>query len=208
MGVLSGRDGDPSLIREWVNQAEEIWAADGGADLVLEAGRRPDAIIGDFDSVSAECRALDIPFYEDADQNRSDCEKLLGFLHARGVRIATLIGVEGDRPDHELAILAAAAQSNVAVRLAYRRGIGFVLNRPVTYRLETRPGQVISLLPLVPSEVHYTFGLRWDFGAKELSSLGLVSLSNEATGEFVEIGFGAGAALLFQEFGREDLPRW
>jgi thiamine pyrophosphokinase len=49
-----GGDGDPSPVKTLLREGDAIICADGGYALCLANGLRPDAVIGDFDSLSAE----------------------------------------------------------------------------------------------------------------------------------------------------------
>ena len=46
-----------SLLKKALNLAPVMVAADSGADRLLALGQEPAAVIGDFDSISAEARA-------------------------------------------------------------------------------------------------------------------------------------------------------
>jgi thiamine pyrophosphokinase len=86
-------------------------AADGGADHVLKRGMIPDAVIGDFDSLSqsAQDRIPKDRLHRIAEQETTDFDKAL-----RSIRAGFVIGLGclGGRVDHSLAGL------NALVRLA------------------------------------------------------------------------------------------
>lgn len=150
LGVLAGRDLAPGALEAWLAWADRVVAADGGADLCRAAGREPDAIVGDLDSIAD---ASDLT--RDEDQDSSDADKLLARLAQEGVREATLIGVEGDRMDHVLATLYSLARAGgflwpVVLRTGSVRLLG-----PGCALAQGARGRV-SIIPLLPSRVAAT----------------------------------------------------
>ena len=195
LGVLAGRDLAPGALEAWLGWADRIVAADGGADLCRAAGKEPDAIVGDLDSI-ADATGLT----PDPDQDTSDADKLLARLAREGHRSVTLIGVEGDRLDHVLATLGSCARSTIPdLRLILRTGVGLV-GRAGTSGRWTCAGRV-SLIPLGPCRATLR-GVRWPLENALLDPLGLVSISNRVdppSGGTVELTIHEGAAVLFLE---------
>lgn len=207
LGVLGGRDLNGSMFKLWAKSADILFAADSGADAVVEHGFLPDAVVGDMDSISPKTLALNPDLIRDNDQNRTDCDKLLAHVQTLGHRAVTLIGVEGDRIDHLFATLHSCVTTPLDVRIAIRDGIGHILP-PGTYRLPSRPGQRISLLPLLPSEGVTLEHVRWPVNAQRMAVGEFLSISNEATAAEVHLQFTSGALLVTQEVGIPELPVW
>jgi thiamine pyrophosphokinase len=207
LGVLSGGDIDIDLLRRWAASANHVLAADGGADLLLRVGTAPHVVIGDMDSVSEKALKSAPQVLTMPDQDATDCDKLLAFAAKEGYGAITLAGVEGDLPDHVLAILQSATKAELDVRLAYRRGIGWIVRsgdtRTVTGRLRR-----VSLLPIDRCEAVTLKGTQWPLANANLSPRGLTSISNRALGGEVSASVGSGAALLFVEFAPEEMPFW
>jgi len=170
-----------------------VVAADGGADLCRAAGREPDAIVGDLDSIRDPSGLV-----RDEDQDTSDADKLLAYFEREGAAAVTLIGVEGDRLDHVLGTLYSCARSSLSCRLALRAGACFVrkANTSETWRCSGR----VSLIPLGRCRVSLT-GVLWPLHDAVLEPLGLVSLSNEALGERLDLVVHEGVAALFLSDG-------
>ena len=194
LGVLAGSDLAPGALEAWLAWADRVVAADGGADLCRAAGREPDVIVGDLDSI-ADPSGLT----PDPDQDTSDADKLLALLKREGHRSATLIGVEGDRLDHVLATLYSCARAECFFwPLVLRRGSVQVLGPECILGRGVR-GRV-SLMPIVRSRVTVT-GLRWPLEDATLDPLGLVSLSNEIDGPRLSVTVSEGVVALFLESG-------
>ena len=189
---MAGRDLAPGALEAWLAWADRVVAADGGADLCRAAGREPDAIVGDLDSISDASGLA-----PDEDQDSSDADKLLAYL--AGEEAVTLIGVEGDRLDHVLATLYSCARSDIPLlRLALRKGSAFVISGSGALGREAR-GRV-SILPLSRCRVTLT-GVRWPLEDTVLDPLGLVSLSNEMAGGRLGLTLHEGALAAFFEDG-------
>ncbi len=208
LGVLAGGDLSRDLVQRWAEGADRIIAADAGADLLLAIETVPDLIIGDMDSISPGSLASGAEQLFVADQDTTDCDKLLGQAAQEGHPSITLIGVEGDLPDHVLATLQSAARSELDVRLAYRRGVGWIVKPGRPRRLATKPGRRLSLLGLEPCDGVHLTGCQWPLKGAQLGIQKSTSISNRTEAEQVTVTIDKGAALLFIEYPVEEMPVW
>ncbi len=204
LGVLGGQDVDDRLFKSWALASDILVAADAGADLALQHGHVPDAIVGDLDSVSEAALASGAEIYKFEDANTTDCDKLLAWIEAQGYDGIDLIGVEGDRIDHVLATLGSCAKSRLKIRLVLREGLGHVL-RPGFHRLKTSPGDRVSLLPISDSAGVTATHVQWPFDQARLALGGFVSVSNIALGGELEVSLESGALLVVIEHDRTIL---
>jgi len=208
LGVLAGEPLPGAVLQAWCDSAELVLAADGGADRVLAVGRRPHRVVGDLDSLSEAARTLGLEVIHDADQDSTDCDKLLRLAGSVGAASVTLACVEGGYLDHLLAVLASAARSPLGVRLALRTGVAWVLRGPTTTAIRTRPGRRVSLLPLTRCHGVGLQGVRWALSGATLDWLGLVSVSNRAESDSVLATIGEGCAVLFAQYEPDEVPFW
>lgn len=208
LGVLAGESLSPGVLRAWCDSADLVLAADGGADRVLAVGRRPHRVVGDLDSLSDRASDSGLDVLHDPDQDSTDCDKLLRLAQSCGASAVTLACVEGGYLDHLLAVLSSALRSPLDVRLALRTGVAWVLRAPAAVRAAALPGRRVSLMPLVRCTGVRLAGVRWPLEGAELDWTGLVSVSNRAEGTSVEVGLASGGALLFIEYGAEEVPFW
>lgn len=164
--------------------AECVVAADGGADKALAAGIMPEAVIGDFDSLSARARR-EIPqerLHRIDEQDSTDFDKALRHVSAP---LVIGLGFLGARVDHELAAM------TVLARHADRRCIllgseDLVMLCPPRLALNLPAGTRVSLFPLGPVTGRST-GLRWPLDGLEFAPALRGGTSNEAVGGPVEI---------------------
>jgi len=200
LGVLAGRDLAPGALEAWLAWADLVIAADAGADLCRAAGREPDVIVGDLDSISDPTGLT-----PDPDQDSSDTDKLLAYFKENGILSPKIIGVEGDRLDHVIATLwSCARQPGVYADLILRTGSakicgeGSILGRGAKGR--------VSLIPLEKSLVSLT-GVRWPLQNAIIEPKGLVSLSNEVSEDRLSLSVHQGTVALFLQTGALPPPK-
>ncbi len=209
--MLAGGDLPLPLLGAWCASATRIYAADGGADRVLAAGHRPHVVVGDLDSLSArpgtEGEALaGIEVVPSDDQDTTDAEKLLALVAARGHGSVTLVSLEGDRLDHLLGTLSAAAASPLTLALGLRTTHARLVQGPGRWCGEAPPGARVSVLPLGVAEGVTLAGVRWPVEGRAMALGGFVSVSNEALGGPLSLSLDAGAVLVL--VGTDARPRW
>lgn len=180
-GTLPARDLKLALAR-----APLAVAADSGADRLLAAGVMPDAVIGDFDSISEAARAA-IPearMHPAPDQDRSDFDKALRAIEAP---LVLAVGFTGARLDHGLAVM------NALARLPHRRCIvigprDIAFAAPPRLSLRLRPGDPLSLFPLA-RVAGTSEGLHWPLQGLDFAPWGMIGTSNRVTAAKVDLSF-------------------
>ena len=182
--LVGGGTVDPEALGRCVDMSGAIVAADGGADAVLAQGLMPAAVIGDFDSLSARARGT-IPadrLHAVPEQDSTDFEKALSRIRAP---LVLGLGFMGPRLDHMLAVY------HGLVRMPERRcllvgaaQVAFLC--PPRLVLETDPGQVVSVFPLLPVTAA-SEGLHWPLDGLDLAPGRVIGTSNRAGGRDVAV---------------------
>lgn len=196
LGVLGGNDVDNDRLHAWASSADVVYACDSGADRLIALGFSP-VVVGDFDSFASLPNASHLRLVQSIDQSTTDCDKLLALVKCDGHVSVTLAATEGDLPDHVLATFSSAMACGLDVRFVFRRGIGVIVRDGAS--LPTTPGQRVSLIPLVACTGVGLRGVAWALDGAEIEPGGAVSVSNEATGNRVQVNLRSGCALLFVE---------
>lgn len=207
LAVLAGADMPPDLLGDWARSAQVVLAADAGADRLLEAGVEPHRIVGDFDSIS-DLGRFSGEIHHGPDQDSTDCDKLLALARELGHGRLTLAGLEGDRMDHAIASWLGIARSGLDVRVALRRGLGWIMRPGLVQEIPVNRGATISMLPLSHTEGVNLSGVEWPLIDRSLTWDGLVSISNKASSSSVQASLKVGVAILFAEYERSDMPWW
>lgn len=195
-GPFGRRDLDFCLSR-----APVAVAADSGADGLLRLGMMPEAVIGDFDSLSASARAA-IPAARQhpvPEQATTDFDKALRSIEAPFV---LALGFAGARLDHGLAAM------NTLVTRADRRCIlvgpkDLAFAAPARLELALTPGEPLSLFPMA-RVTGASRGLEWPIDGLVLAPDGMIGTSNRVTSRHVVLEFDAPGMLVILPRRRLD----
>lgn len=183
--LAGGAPFSAALLARAQAYADEIIAADGGADRLLRLGVVPRAVIGDLDSISAAARArLRDRLFPITEQVTTDFDKALRSIVAPFV---LALGFQGARLDHGLAVL------NTLVRYPDRRvlvlgGRDVTFHAPARLELALPVGTRLSLFPMAPVTGRST-GLRWPIDGLDFAPDGQVGTSNEVSEAVVRLEF-------------------
>jgi len=198
--LLGGGEVSISDLREALLLAPLLVAADGGANVALEAGVIPDAVIGDLDSLTETTRRALPPdrMHLIPEQISTDFEKCLTRISAPYV---LGVGFTGARVDHLLAVW------NTMVRHPTRRCLilgpeDVAFAAPRELRLDLSAGTRVSLFPMADLGGR-SRGLVWPIDGLDLSPGGRIGTSNEATGP-VDLSFDGDGMLVI--LPRDALP--
>jgi thiamine pyrophosphokinase len=159
-------------------RAPRILAADGGADRALAVGYEPEAVVGDFDSISDTARATlgAARLFPIPEQLTTDFDKALRSVAAP---FTLALGFTGARIDHGLAVF------NTLVRHPDRRCIvigprDVIFHAPSRLDLRMRAGDRLSLFPMAPVTGRST-GLEWPIDGLDFAPHGMIGTSNRVT---------------------------
>ncbi len=197
--VADGELPSAGLMRLLAAEAELVVAADGGADKALSVGVRPDAVVGDLDSVSLEARAV-LPldaFHHAPSLDATDLQKAIDYALGRGATRVDVVAAGGGRADHALA--------NLSVLPLYR---GLAAVRVVDdlfeielveseVRIDAPVGTVVSLVAIGECRGVTTRGLRWDL-ANHTLIFSPYGVHNEVARNPATVSVESGDLLLFR----------
>lgn len=164
-------------LNEALSLAPRLVAADGGADAALAAGIVPDAVIGDFDSISEAAKAAIAPerLHRIAEQDSTDFDKCLAAISAP---LVLGLGFLGARLDHQMAALSGVVrQPDVRCVLIGARDVAFLC--PPRLVLALPVGARVSLFPMAPVRGE-SRGLTWPIKGLEFAPDGRIGTSNAA----------------------------
>lgn len=171
--------------------APRIVGADGGADRLLRLGVEPEAVIGDFDSITAAARVrLAGRLFPIAEQETTDFDKALRSIAAPFV---LGLGFAGARLDHGLAVLNALARAPERRALILSpQDVTFLA--PLQLELRLPVGTRLSLFPMGAVEGE-SQGLRWPLAGLSFAPDGMIGTSNAVSGP-LSLRFSARAMLV------------
>ncbi|MFI5167913.1 MAG: thiamine diphosphokinase [Thermoanaerobaculales bacterium] len=183
-----------------VHLADEVLAADGGANHLARIGVRPTAVVGDLDSIRPSVRRWvgEERIVERPSQDATDLDKTLAFaFDERGATAVTVLAATGGRLDHALENLSLLARFSARGELDGWDASARIVPVVERVHLATRPGQGVSLLPLGRCEHVWGDGLHWPLAGEALDLAARTSVSNRAEGETIEVRVAGGALLVF-----------
>jgi thiamine pyrophosphokinase len=196
----------------WLDDADLVIAADGGAGSLDRLGRRPDLLIGDLDSIEPalveRLTASGMPIDRRApDKEASDTELAVEAALAAGATEVVILGaIGGERLDHELAnllLLADPALAGHHVRVVRGSTTFRTLQGGGRLDLTGAVGDLVTLLPVGGDSAGVTtVGLRWPLDGATLRMGRSRGLSNEIVSTPASVRVDAGT-LLVVETARE-----
>ncbi len=194
-------DVSPRLLKQLVQQADFIVAADGGADSARKAGIYPDVIIGDLDSASAAARrkfAKARWIFVD-NQNNTDLQKALDFLSKQSGKKCTLAGFTGGRWDFSFGNLLAAYPYATKMELCFVGEGWKIFPLTSSRRFTAHAGTRVSLLPVKPCSGVTLTGLKFPLKNARLSLGTTRTLSNQAAQTHFSISIKSGFLFVYIE---------
>lgn len=215
MRIVVVASGEPvAADAAWLDRADLVVAADGGAAWLDRVGHRPDLLVGDLDSADpalVERLARDGTAVErhPADKDASDTELAIAAARERGATEIVVVGALGGiRLDHELANLLLLADAGVTgdVPLRIVRGGTTVrhLGGGGRLTLDGGAGRTVSLLPLGGDAIGVTtHGLRWPLVGATLRVGRSRGLSNEVVAAPASVSLERGALLVVEAEAEE-----
>ena len=183
-----------------------VVAADGGIVHAQMLGVRPQLWIGDFDSSDPEDpRGAGIErrvFPRDKDE--LDAELAMRAASAHGARAFVLWGAFGGRFDHTLALCSMAVDwnergSDVLLHSGDESALPVLGGQHLAF--DVTPGQTLSLLALETLTGVEMTGVRWPLRAAHVTPGTVRTMSNEATGQRIELYAAGGRGLVVLQHG-------
>ena len=191
--LLGGGSLAPAMLHRALQLAPCLIAADGGAAHALAAGLRPEAVIGDMDSLTAPMRdrLTGVPLHRIAEQDSTDFDKALRSVAAPFV---LALGFTGGRLDHTLAAFNVLAR-HPAQRCLILDDEDLCFLAPQELSLDLAAGTRVSLFPMGPVEGR-SEGLRWPIDGRRFAPNDIIGTSNAAVGGQVRISLSAARMLV------------
>lgn len=200
--LIGGGDLSPGDLALALSHAPVLVAADGGAGAALRAGHVPDAVYGDFDSLSQTDRAAIPPerLHPIAEQDSTDFDKALRHVAAP---LILAVGFLGARVDHQLAVLHSLA-GPAASRCILIGAHEVIIALPPRIALPFAPGDVVSLFPMRPVQGRST-GLEWPIDGLQFAPGHQIGTSNRALGPVQLDTDGPGLLLIAPRRALDDI---
>ncbi len=195
------------FVDKSIKEADTIFAADSGATTAFSFGKKPELVIGDFDSLdekilkkfqddNSQTKIIQFPKEKDETDTQLAIEKA---IEQKATKITVIGGIEGDRVDHVLA--------NIFLLTAYDMPIYFVngdimcwiAKGTKTVSIEGNKNDLISLIPLQQDVTGITtLNLQYALTDGTLSFGKSHGISNVMTDKKATVTFAKGTLLFAQ----------
>ncbi len=201
----NGKFKKSATVRSNLRDHDLVIAADGGAQHCLDLGLKPNAVIGDMDSIppklinELKVQGTQIIVYP-RDKDQTDLELALHYAVEQGVQEVLLFGLMGGRLDLSLAnlmLLAKEDWNSLSLVVSDEPDTAYLMRDHSTISLDGRPGDIVSLIPLSNQVTNVsTSGLRWPLDNADLMMGNTISVSNEILETSARVKIGHGKMLL------------
>lgn len=204
----------PRLLPPLLEGVSLTVAADGGLSHARALGVRPDLLVGDFDSVTAEMLSQFSELEQERhprDKDQLDLELAIDAALKRGAHEIRALGVFGGRLDQSIAALHIAvryAAQGLTLSLHGASHEAHVLTGGQKVRLILPEGTTVSLIPLTETSSVSTEGLRYPLTRQAViygTGLGVSNSVSEGSGGAVELAVHEGTVALMVEHGLSTL---
>lgn len=205
--VLVGGEVPERSLLHGVAEADLVIAVDSGVGIARTYGLPVHVLLGDLDSVSPGDQAwaeaegastIEFPTNKDA----TDLELAIDHAIDEGADDIIALGIEGGRLDHELGNWAVLCRPRT-VRMEIRAAMGVAIplhgEHHPSIELNGKPGEIISLLPLLGDACGVTTsGLRWTLDAATVPAGSAWGISNEFAEDVAFVSVDSGTLLVIR----------
>jgi thiamine pyrophosphokinase len=201
--IANGAACSNELMGQLLEWSPYVIVLDGAINRVNELGIKIDVLLGDFDSHEHALEQVQgqmpIEIVHTPDQNKTDLQKGIEFLMAKGFEAVNIIWATGRRADHNL--------SNVTDLVRYQRRINIVMlddysriyHLPPKFEKWYTKGTPLSLMPVGTVTGLKTSGLVYNLDDEQLTIGYRTSSSNEAAEDgIVKIEYSGGDLLMME----------
>jgi len=152
--------------------AGSIICCDGAVESLINYGKRPQAIVGDFDSIPQNLKEdLANILVHAPDQFENDLRKSLKWIEEHGGKSVTILGASGKREDHLLGNIFSILQFDTQMDMVMITDYGRFYTVHESQKFDGIKGQQVSLFSVDKSIKITTTGLEYPLKNEALSTL-------------------------------------
>jgi thiamine pyrophosphokinase len=199
---LNGDIPSIKVLKKLSKKSSFIVCADGGANKLINTNIKPDAIIGDLDSIKKKAlkyfKKKRVEIIKITEQETTDFEKSLKFCTEKGLDNIIILGAISRRPDHtlnNLSVLKRYYNKLSLIIIEKRFEILFIRNK---IEFDYKPDNIVSLMPLPTAKGITTAGLQFKLNDEDLEIGVREGTLNNAVSNKISISFKSGDLLLFK----------
>lgn len=170
--IANGEMCSNELLGQLLEWSPFVVVLDGAINRVLELGIKIDVLLGDFDSHNHAREQLNkqmpVEIIHTPDQDKTDLQKGIEFLIARGFTAANIIWATGRRADHNLTNVTDMVRYKTQINLVMYDDYSKIIPLPPLFKKWYTAGTVLSLMPVGTVTGIVTSGLKYNLNNEEL----------------------------------------
>ena len=180
--------------------AGSIICCDGAVESLINYGKRPQAIVGDFDSIPQKLKEDLVKILVHApDQSENDLRKSLKWVETHGGKSVTILGASGKREDHLLGNIFSILQFDTQMDMVIITDHGRVHTLHESQVFDGIIGQQVSLVSVDQSIKITTAGLKYPLQNDALPTLYAGTLNAMVDDQF-SVNISHGKILVYRAF--------
>lgn len=201
--IANGEHCSNELLGQLLEWSPYIVVLDGAIKRVNELGIKIDVLLGDFDSHEHALEIvkdqMPVEIVHTPDQNKTDLQKGIEFLIAKGFEAVNIIWATGRRADHNLTNVTDIARYKGRINIVMLDDYSKIYNLPNRFEKWYTKGTPLSLMPVGKVTGVKTSGLLYNLYGEELLLGYRTSSSNEAAADgIVTIEYKEGDLLMME----------
>jgi thiamine pyrophosphokinase len=198
--VADGSFPENEVPLHYIKNAARIVCCDGSAESLIRAGIKPDAIVGDMDSLNSEISEMFADrIFIDSDQETNDLTKAVRWCADNGYKEIVIVGATGKREDHTLGNISLLAEYIKYVNVIMVTDTGILIPFLKGSQISSFPGQQVSVFSIDP-ETEITFaGLKFPLNKSKLTNWWCATL-NESLGDYFSLDFNTGRIIVYLKY--------
>lgn len=208
--IVTGGTVDVSFAKSYIRQQNFDYyiASDSGIHFFVQAGIKPQEVLGDFDSADAgELSAFrqdgDLLFHQyQPEKDAVDTELAVQLAIERGSSEIHILGGTGTRLDHVLAsvrLMGFAMERGIGCYLVDAHNRVRLIERRTVLKKDEQYGHYVSLLPLTTQVTGVTLtGFKYPLNDYLLGGFHSIGISNEILEEEAVVDFADGILIMVE----------
>jgi len=194
-----------SIPLSYLKNADRIICCDGSAENLSKAGYKPEAIVGDMDSLSEKLtRRFKDRLFRNDDQDTNDLTKAVNWCSERGYSDIVIVGATGKREDHTIGNISLLTEYIKDVNVIMVTDTGLILPYLKSCKVSSFPGQQVSIFSIDPETEITSAGLRFPLEKKKSENWWIATL-NEALEDIFTLEFSKGRVIVYLKFPDQKL---
>jgi thiamine pyrophosphokinase len=173
----------------YIENAKRIVCCDGSAQSLVLMGLKPDAIVGDMDSLTDDLAKMFADrIFPDKNQDTNDLTKAVSWCIDMGYKDLVIVGATGKREDHTLGNISLLAEYVRELNVIMVTDTGVLYPFLKSSTISSFPGQQISIFSIDPETQVTSLGLRYPLSGTKIKNWWCATL-NESLGDNFSLEF-------------------